>query len=156
VDALDHPVHSIGRQTLNKVVGDKLQVGEADGNMGSGDVELITPASKGGEALIRLRVVLDSSPPPPSPVTVAVALTRSKTFPKILETLTVLGVKKIFILNTARVEPGYWHTHTLQPEAIRERLTIGLEQTVDTLYPEVILCKSLDRFIVRVFVRIVW
>jgi hypothetical protein len=30
----------------------------------------------------------------------------------------VLGVKRIFILNTERVEPGYWHTHTLQPECV--------------------------------------
>jgi 16S rRNA U1498 N3-methylase RsmE len=145
------------RQTLSKEVGDKLQVGEADGNMGSGEVELITAGtSKDVAALIRLRVILDASPPPPSPVTVAVALTRSKTFPKILETLTVLGVKKIYILNTARVEPGYWHTHTLQPEAIRERLTLGLEQTVDTIYPDVILCKSLDRFIVRLTLLVLW
>lgn len=137
------------KQTLKSAVGDKLQVGEADGQIGIGEVETLTPGSKEVEPLVRLVLVLDTAPPPPSPVTVAVALTRSKTFPKVLETLVVLGVKKIFIINTERVEPGYWHTHTLQPEAIRDRLTLGLEQTVDTAYPEVVLCKNFERFIAK-------
>ena len=124
-------------------------MGEADGNIGTGEVESLAPESKGTEALVRLVLVLDTAPPPPSPVTVAVALTRSKTFPKVLETLVVLGVKKIFIINTERVEPGYWHTHTLQPDAIRDRLTLGLEQTVDTVYPEVVICKNFERFIAK-------
>lgn len=112
----------------------------------------------------KLDVIILLQPPPPAPVRLIIALTRSKNFPKLLETVTVLGVKEIFVINTervwklcwyeplisfvAQVEPGYWHTHTLERDHIRQRLTEGLEQAVDTVYPRVVLCKKWDRFVV--------
>jgi len=155
--------------TLKSQVGDQLQVGEADGKLGRGTITEMTPlpkeeqpkpkknqANKAGYVAHRIlvEVVLDQDPPTPCPVTVVIALCRAKNFPKTIETMTVLGVKTIYVINTERVEPGYWHTHTLQEDSIRERLTIGLEQTVDTLYPKVYLCKSLDRFVTKTLPRI--
>lgn len=161
VELSDHRRVEHVLKTLHGEVGSILQCGEADGMIGKGELVEIKPPAEGGAPkshsvkgrkiepcpTLVIRVTLDQPPPPPSPVTVGIALCRAKSFPKILETLTVLGVKRIFILNTERVEPGYWHTHTIQPEYLREFLTLGLEQTVDTMYPVVTVHKNLDRFI---------
>lgn len=155
--------------TLKTAVGGTLQLGEADGKLGTGIITEITPLPKDEQPKkkknqankatyvphkIVVEVVLDKAPPPPCPVTLIIGLCRAKSFPKIIETCTVLGVKTIYVINTNRVEPGYWHTHTLQEDQIHERLTIGLEQTVDTVYPKVYLCKDLDRFMTKTLPRV--
>jgi len=159
VELTDHRRVEHVMKTLHGEVGSMLKCGEADGLIGTGEVVEIKAPEEGGKShsvkgrkiepcpTLVIKVTLDQPPPPPSPVTVGIALCRAKSFPKILETLTVLGVKRIFILNTERVEPGYWHTHTLQPDELRKTLTLGLEQTVDTTYPVVTVCKKLDWFI---------
>eukprot|EP00039_Didymoeca_costata_P030863 m.31784 g.31784 ORF g.31784 m.31784 type:complete len:256 (-) comp8350_c0_seq1:2984-3751(-) len=133
---------------LKVEVGSTVKVGEADGLIGEGIIsEIKLPEQVKKPTIITIKVKLTDAPPPPAPVRLIIALTRSKNFPKLLETVTVLGVKEIFVINTERVEPGYWHTHTLERDHIRQRLTEGLEQAVDTVYPRVVLCKKWDRFV---------
>lgn len=87
-----------------------------------------------------LSVNFTEPPPPPSPVTLVLALPSKQIMPRILQTCTVLGVKRIFILNTARVASGYWGAHVLQKRSIRENLWLGLEQTVIFTLRDVSLC----------------
>ena len=63
------------------------------------------------------------------------------------QTLAAMGVKRIVLMNTYRVEKSYWQTPWLQPEAIREQLILGLEQARDTVLPEVILEKRFKPFV---------
>ena len=63
------------------------------------------------------------------------------------QTLAAMGVKRIVLMNTYRVEKSYWQTPWLQPEAIREQLILGLEQARDTILPEVILEKRFKPFV---------
>jgi 16S rRNA (uracil1498-N3)-methyltransferase len=109
--------------------GDRLRIGRLNGLMGHGIVTDMTDQS------ISLDIVLDTPPPPPLPCTVCIALPRPKTLRKVLQSATALGVKKIFIMRTWRVEKSYWQSPLLAPEALFEQIVLGLEQGCDTVTP---------------------
>jgi RsmE family RNA methyltransferase len=66
---------------------------------------------------------------------------------RILQTSAAMGVKKIVLLNSYRVEKSFWQSPLLKAEAINEQLVLGLEQAKDTVLPEVILAKRFKPFI---------
>jgi 16S rRNA (uracil1498-N3)-methyltransferase len=126
------------RTQLKTKVGDRLRVGlldEGDGppapNLGSGEVLRCD-----AEAL-ELRVTLDQLPPPPSSVTLALALARPPTIEKVLQQATALGIKRFLFFHSRRVEKSYWGSSALEPAALRRQLLLGLEQCVDTVLPRI-------------------
>ncbi|WP_263082074.1 16S rRNA (uracil(1498)-N(3))-methyltransferase [Endozoicomonas sp. Mp262] len=122
-------------------VGDSLKVGLLDGNMGSGEIIRL------GDSSLELTVSLESSPPPALPLTVLLALPRPKMLKRCLQHLTALGVKKIVLMNSYRVEKSFWQSPWLGDEKIHEQLLLGLEQARDTVLPEVILEKRFKPFV---------
>jgi 16S rRNA (uracil1498-N3)-methyltransferase len=122
-------------------LGDTLKVGLINGNLGSGQVVFFT------ETEIHLEVSLTHIPPKPLPVTLVLALPRPKMLKRTLQTVATLGVKKIFLINSYRVEKSYWQTPLLEEGAITEHLLIGLEQGCDTQLPEVHLIKRFKPFV---------
>jgi 16S rRNA (uracil1498-N3)-methyltransferase len=114
-------------------VGDELRVGELGGLIGTGKIISIQ-----NEA-IEMEVSLDMSPPRPLPVTLILALPRPKFLRRILFTASGMGVKKIYIINSHRVEKSYWQTPFLGKEQIEKQLVLGLEQACDTIMPSVFL-----------------
>jgi len=122
-------------------LGETLKVGLLNGNLGSGLVIFFD------ETEIHLQVSLTQSPPKPLPVTLVLALPRPKMLKRTLQTLATLGVKKIYLINSYRVEKSYWQTPLLEEESIKEHLLLGLEQGCDTLLPEVHLIKRFKPFV---------
>lgn len=122
-------------------LGETLKVGCLNGNMGSGLVVFHSDSE------IHLEVALTQPPPKPLPVTLVLALPRPKMLKRTLQTIATLGVKRIFLINSYRVEKSYWQTPLLEAEAIHEHLLIGLEQGCDTLLPEVHLIKRFKPFV---------
>ena len=118
-----------------------LKVGLINGNIGSGRVVLLN------ESEIHLTVSLTQAPPKPLPVTLVLALPRPKMLKRTLQTIATLGVKKIYLINSYRVEKSYWQTPLLDESAINEHLLIGLEQGCDTNLPEVHLIKRFKPFV---------
>jgi RsmE family RNA methyltransferase len=49
-----------------------------------------------------------------------------------------MGVKKIVLINSYRVEKSFWQSPFLEAESIRNALILGLEQARDTVMPEVL------------------
>lgn len=121
--------------------GDILTVGIVNGNMGQGRVVELS------EHLLAMEVTLDRKPPAPLPVTIILALPRPKVMRRVLFSLAVLGVKKIFLINSLRVEKSYWQTPFLNDEEIERQLVLGLEQAKDTVLPEVLLRKRFKPFV---------
>ncbi|WP_067518833.1 16S rRNA (uracil(1498)-N(3))-methyltransferase [Endozoicomonas ascidiicola] len=121
--------------------GDELRVGLLNGNVGSGVITHLSPDR------MQLRVNLDAPPPPPLPLMVLLALPRPKMLKRSLQHLTALGVKKIILMNSYRVEKSFWQSPWLSPEKIHEQLVLGLEQARDTMLPEVILEKRFKPFV---------
>jgi RsmE family RNA methyltransferase len=122
-------------------LGDTLKAGQINGKMGTAEVLEITPSS------VKLKTNLTASPPTPLPVTMILALPRPKMLRRIFQTIATMGVKKLYLVNTWRVEKSYWQTPWLESSAIREQLVLGLEQGCDTTLPEVIIKKRFKPFL---------
>lgn len=58
---------------------------------------------------------------------------------RILQTVSAMGVARLVLVNSFRVEKSFWQTPFLAPEDIHEQLILGLEQARDTVLPEVVL-----------------
>ena len=58
-----------------------------------------------------------------------------------------MGVKRLVLLGSWKVEKAYWGSPLLTPEALREELLLGLEQGRDTVLPEVLLRRFFKPFV---------
>ena len=121
--------------------GDRLRVGRLGGLMGEGHLLRLEV----NEA--ELQVSFDQAPPAKLPLTLLLALPRPKMLRRVLQTVAAMGVPRLVLLNSYRVEKSFWQTPFLDPEAIREQLILGLEQARDTVLPEVIIEKRFKPFV---------
>jgi RsmE family RNA methyltransferase len=94
-----------------------------------------------------LRVTLDQPPPAKLPLTLVLALPRPKMLRRVFQTVAAMGVPRIVLVNSYRVEKSFWQTPFLEPEAIREQLILGLEQARDSVLPEVVIEKRFKPFV---------
>lgn len=122
-------------------VGDSLRVGRIGGLLGS--AELLRLESHEAE----LRITLDSAPPAKLPLTLVLALPRPKMLRRVFQTIATMGVPKVILVNSYRVEKSFWQTPFLEPQAIREQLILGLEQARDSVLPEIIIEKRFKPFV---------
>jgi 16S rRNA (uracil1498-N3)-methyltransferase len=116
---------------LRAVPGDRLKVGEIGGRMGEAEVRAVS------ETEVVLAPRLDADPPPPSPVSLVLALPRPKILRKVLQAAASIGMKRIVLLGSYRVEKSYFASPALAPEALRAELLLGLEQGRDTIVPKI-------------------
>ncbi len=114
-------------------VGDELCVGVLNGRIGFGKVTFLD------QTVLEMEVRLERVPPPAIPLTLILALPRPKVLRRVLRSVSSLGVKRIVLLNCVRVEKSFWQSPFLNPAAVNEQLTLGLEQARDTVLPEVLL-----------------
>ncbi|MGA8136246.1 MAG: 16S rRNA (uracil(1498)-N(3))-methyltransferase [Pseudomonas gingeri] len=129
-------------QEVHRVaVGDSLRVGRIGGLMGSAEVLRLDAMEA------ELRVSLDRAPPAKLPLTLILALPRPKMLRRVFQTVATLGVPKVLLVNSYRVEKSFWQTPFLEPAAIREQLILGLEQTRDTVLPEIVIEKRFKPFV---------
>lgn len=129
------------QEVHRSVVGDSLRVGRLGGQLGS--AELLRLETHEAE----LSVQFDKEPPVKLPLTLLLALPRPKMLRRVFQTVATMGVPKIILLNSYRVEKSFWQTPFLEPEAIREQLVLGLEQARDSVLPEVIIEKRFKPFV---------
>ncbi|WP_150304488.1 16S rRNA (uracil(1498)-N(3))-methyltransferase [Pseudomonas saliphila] len=131
--------HMLEIQQLS--IGDTLRVGLIGGLMGQARVLSLSAEQA------ELSVILDASAPPKLPLTLLLAMPRPKMFRRILQHCATLGVPRIILLNSYRVEKSFWQTPFLEPAAMRDNLLLGLEQARDTVLPEVIIEKRFKPFV---------
>ncbi|WP_299200310.1 16S rRNA (uracil(1498)-N(3))-methyltransferase [uncultured Amphritea sp.] len=136
----DRRFHHI-KQFHQPVEGQQLKVGLLDGDIGLGTV--ITLA----EQSVTLQIKLDKQPPPPLPITLILALPRPKMLKRTLQTVTSMGVKQIYLINSYKVDKSYWSSPVLHEQYLTEQLLLGLEQAGDTLLPEIHLRKRFKPFV---------
>jgi len=112
-------------------VGERLRVGLVGGLMGEGEI-----LSLSRDELL-LSFVLDTPPPPKLPLTLLLALPRPKMLKRILQTVAAMGVQRLVLMNSYRVEKSFWDSPWLQADVMREQLLLGLEQARDTVLPDI-------------------
>lgn len=122
------------REVQQYRAGDRLRVGETGGGLGSGEIL----AMDANEAVLRVDA-LDGAPPPALPCTLVIALPRPKMLKRILVDTTSLGIKRICLINSWRVDKSYWSSPLLAPAAIADKCRLGLAQAIDTRLPQVTL-----------------
>lgn len=125
------------RSTLGLTVGNSLRAGLLNGPVGHA-----TLLEDDGQ-LIRLRFTATGEAPAPLPLTLILALPRPKMLRRILIDATSLGIKRIVLLNSYKVDKSYWRTPELGMPLLEEKMQLGLAQAGDTHMPTLLLR---DRF----------
>lgn len=121
--------------------GDRIRAGVLGGRLGEAAILSAAP----GEVV--LRPALDRAPPPPAPVSLLLALPRPKILRRVLQATAAMGVKRLVLLGSYRVERSYFGSPHLAPDALRRELVLGLEQGVDTILPEVLVRRPFKPFV---------
>ncbi len=122
-------------------VGQTLRVGMLNGLMGEAEIIRLDQNE------LQLNFTLTQAPPAKLPLTLLLALPRPKMLKRILQTVATMGVQRLVLMNSYRVEKSFWDSPFLQPQAIQQELILGLEQARDTVLPEVILEKRFKPFV---------
>lgn len=112
-----------------------------EGMMGRGRVVALTAGA------IELDVVLDTPPPAKLPVVLCVALMRPIVLKRVLQAAASMGVPEIHIFHSRRVEKSFWQSTALGDEEMRGEFVLGLEQSRDTVLPEVRCHKRFKPFV---------
>ncbi|SEJ57879.1 16S rRNA (uracil(1498)-N(3))-methyltransferase [Pseudomonas sp. NFR16] len=122
-------------------VGDSLRVGRVGGLLGTAELLRLEPREA------ELCVSFDREPPGKLPLTLVLALPRPKMLRRVFQTVATMGVPKVILINSYRVEKSFWQTPFLEPAAIREQLILGLEQARDSVLPEIVIEKRFKPFV---------
>jgi len=128
-------------KVLRASVGDELCVGLLNKKMGAGRIICLE------KHYLEMEVTLKTSPPEALPVTLILALPRPIVLKRILSAASSMGVKKIILLHSDRVEKSFWKSPVLEKSKIEEQLVLGLEQAKDTVLPEVESRKRFKPFV---------
>jgi len=99
----------------------------------------------------RSRIVLQFEPaglpPPAEPLFLIVAVPRPQTVKKVLQSSAMLGVQRIFFVQTREVRKSYLQSKSLTAENIQYEIIKGLEQSCTSQAPEVSIHRSLGGFL---------
>ena len=121
-------------------VGKICKAGLLNGKRGTAEVIEVNDDS------ILFDVKLNEEPPEPSKVRLAIAMQRPQTFSKVLHIATTMGVKEILFFHSFKVEKSYWQSPRIQFEKYRDDLIEALEQSGDTVFPEIKFCSKFKEF----------
>ena len=126
-------------QHLQLKAGDTLKVGVRDGQRYLTEVQSITAQQ------IMLRPIQTENVPNKVPVHLILALPRPKVLRRMIMDAVTLGVERISLIHSYRVDKSYWQSPFLQQ--LDDYVTLGLEQAGDTIVPEIQLYKRFKPFV---------
>ena len=119
--------------------GDTLKVGIRNGE------RYLTEVISVSEQQIRIRPIQVEAIPAKLPVHLILALPRPKVLRRIIMDAVTLGVERISLIHSYRVDKSYWQSPFLQQ--LDDYVTLGLEQAGDTISPEIQMYKRFKPFV---------
>ena len=122
-------------------LNEQLEVGLLNDKVGLAQVTYIDKQK------IELNVKLHEQPVAPLPVHLILALPRPKMLKRILQTISAMGVKRLSLIHSSKVEKSFWQSPWLEAEKLNQHLILGLEQAKDTILPEVQCFKLFKPFV---------
>lgn len=136
----DHRARHL-RTQLGLKPGDSFRAGLLEGMIGTGTI-----LDDDGHQLV-LSFEAQSPPPPPLPLQLILALPRPKMLKRILRDLSSLGVQKVVLLNSWKVDKSYWQTPELHMDSLSARMLEGLSQARATQMPQIIQHRAFRPFV---------
>ncbi|WP_288420599.1 16S rRNA (uracil(1498)-N(3))-methyltransferase [uncultured Acinetobacter sp.] len=127
------------REHLDITVGQNLKVGIRNGT------RYVTEIVSIDEQEVCIRPIREEAVPAKLPVHLIVALPRPKVLRRLIMDSVTLGVERISLIHSYRVDKSYWQTPFLQQ--IDNYVTLGLEQAGDTIVPEIQMYKRFKPFV---------
>ena len=127
------------QQHIQLNCGDTLKVGVRNGQ------RYLTEVISVSEQQIRIRPIQVEAIPAKLPVHLILALPRPKVLRRIIMDAVTLGVERISLIHSYRVDKSYWQSLFLQQ--LDDYVTLGLEQAGDTIVPEIQLYKRFKPFV---------
>ncbi|MDH0655349.1 16S rRNA (uracil(1498)-N(3))-methyltransferase [Acinetobacter johnsonii] len=124
---------------LELKAGETLKVGIQNGK------RHLTQVVDVSETAVRIKPLYEEPVPAKLPVTLIVAMPRPKVLRRLIMDAVTLGVEKIILLHSYRVDKSYWQTPFLQQ--LDQYVTLGLEQAGDTIAPEIEIYKRFKPFV---------
>ena len=106
---------------LKLSVGDTLRTGILNGGTGKAKIESIK--NNGVEVFFNP----DSEAADPLPLNLLLALPRPKMLKRILIDATSLGIKRIVLINSWKVDKSYWQTPNLKAEVLQEKMLSSIK-----------------------------
>ena len=128
-------------EVLRARPGDALRVGVLGGKVGRATVVAVA-----GGSVTLSAPALDTTPPAPW-FDLALAIPRPKVLHRLWAPLAALGVRRIELLNAAKVERFYFDTHWLEESSYAPLLAEGLEQAGTTQMPTVTVRRAFRPFV---------
>lgn len=133
------------KQHLNVGLGDTLKVGIRSGQ------RYLTQITALSDQRIELQPISSQPPATKLPITLIVAMPRPKVLRRLIMDSVSLGVEKIVLLHSYRVDKSYWQSPFLQK--LDDYVTLGLEQAGDTIAPEIEIFKRFKPFVEDILPR---
>ncbi|WP_436871966.1 16S rRNA (uracil(1498)-N(3))-methyltransferase [Acinetobacter haemolyticus] len=127
------------QQHLQLSVGDTLKIGVRN------EQRYLTEVLYVSEQRIIVKPIRVEAIPEKLPVHLILALPRPKVLRRIIMDVVTLGVERISLIHSYRVDKSYWQTPFLQQ--LDDYVTLGLEQAGDTIAPEIQLYKRFKPFV---------
>ena len=127
------------QQQLNVAVGDHLKVGLYNQQRYDSQVVAIE-ADK-----IWLKPLAPQETPPKLPVTLIIALPRPKVLRRLVMDSVSLGVQRLVLIHSYRVDKSYWQSPFLRQ--LEHYVQLGLEQAGDVMAPEIALYPRFKPFV---------
>ncbi|KEP62403.1 UNVERIFIED_CONTAM: RNA methyltransferase [Hammondia hammondi] len=122
---------------LKVQVGNSLKVGVFNGGICSANVVAVNQHPLSVQVHLERDIAREPSASPAPLIDLLLAIPRPKTLDKILQVSATLGVGRLLLVCSERVEKGYLSSPKLSRENIEKQLQTGLEQGVSTRVPEV-------------------
>jgi len=138
-------------EVIKPTVGDKLNAGIIDGDIGKAEVIAITGSDgTANEASVSLKMENDTlrdSSPAAIDISLVIALPRPKVTRRIIGLCTECGVKDIHFINSYRVEKSFWQSPLLSDDKVHKQIILSLEQSKDTQLPRIHFHKRFKPFV---------
>lgn len=127
------------KQHLNLQLGDQLKVGLLNQS------RYLTEVISLSEDVITVKPICQQAIPQKLPVTLIIAMPRPKVLRRLVMDAVTLGVQKLVLLHSYRVDKSYWQTPFLNQ--LDQYVQLGLEQAGDVMAPEIMLEKRFKPFV---------
>jgi len=138
-------------EVIKPTVGDRLNAGIIDSDIGKAEVIAITGSDGAdNEASVTLKFdndTLRNSSAAAIDISLVIALPRPKVTRRIIGLCTECGVKDIHFINSYRVEKSFWQSPLLSDDKVHKQIILSLEQAKDTQLPRIHFHKRFKPFV---------